>query len=148
MAGFIEHCASLSHGCSLFRIHAIVSPVRRETETRARLGQRRFSLLYTQAVVIGVDDGDDLSSRNNAAKIDGDRANATRNLHADCRLIVCGECAVSSYRFAERCFGNSRSFDLTHWAALACPLALSLRRLVITLARRQKKRRQQERHSC
>src|SRR5215212_3481570 len=106
MAGFIKHSARLPNGCSLFRIDPIVRTVRRETQTCTRLRKRGFSLLYAQAIVIGIDDGDDLSSRNDAAKVDRDSADASGNLHANCRLIVGGECAVSGYGFAERSLGN------------------------------------------
>ena len=56
VTGFIEHCARLSHSCSLFRIDAIVGAVRRETETCTRLGQRSFCLLHAETIVFGVDD--------------------------------------------------------------------------------------------
>jgi hypothetical protein len=100
-------------------------------------------LLHAEAVVSGVDDGDDLSFGDDATEIYRERADATRNFYADGCLIVGGECAVGGYSFAERCLGDSRSFNFTCWTTLAgTSLALSLRGLVVTLARGQKKRRQ------
>src|SRR5829696_1208720 len=99
------------------------------------LGQRRFCLLHAEAVVIGINDGNRLSPRDDAAEVYGDRADTSRNFHTDCRLVVSGECAVDGYSFTERRFGDSRGFNLPSRSALSwSSLPLSLRSLVITLA--------------
>jgi hypothetical protein len=147
VTSFVEHCARLAHRSSLFRIDAVVSTVRRQSEACTRLGQRSFRLLHAEAVVIGINHGNCLAFRDDTTEVNGDRADTSRNFHANCSLVESGEGTVDGYSFTKWRFGDSRSFDFASRSPLPWPaLSLSLRCLVITLARSQKKRRQQERH--
>src|SRR5215218_7532660 len=113
MTRFIEHCARLAHRCCLFRIDAIVCSFRVQTESCTRLRERSFCLLHAETIVSRVDDGDDLSFRDDATEIYGDRADPTRNFDANCCLIESGEGAVGGYSLAERCFGPARKVKTT-----------------------------------
>src|SRR5205823_7441490 len=98
-------------------------------------------------VVFSVELSDYLSARHNRSEIDRNRPYTSRDLHTYRCLIVSGERAVGGYSFTERCFDYGRSFNLPSWSRLGLTvLSLSLRGLIVTLARGQKKRPEQERH--
>jgi len=69
----------------------------------------------------------------NAAQVDGDRADASRDFYADCSLIVSGERAVCGDSFAEGSLGDRHGFDFPR-SSVGAGTSLPLRGLVITLA--------------
>ena len=102
----------MSDGAGLFRADAIVCAVRVQAQTRARLRQRSFSLLYVKFVILLFELCDVLSFTDHAPQIDGDRLQSPRHLDTGSRLIISGQGAVDRYRLADRRLADLYRLDL------------------------------------
>jgi len=102
----------LSYRSGFFRGHAIVRAVRRQPETRSRLGQSGFGLLHTQLVVLLFELRDDLSLAHHAAEIDANCLQPARYFHPDSGLIVGRKISVHGHHFTDRYLGNLDGFYL------------------------------------
>jgi hypothetical protein len=103
----------LAHGARLFRGDAIITAVRRQSQSRARLGQRGLNLLHAQFVILLFKLGDNLSLPHRAAQINRNCLQATGHFCADGDSIISGQAAIDGHRFAYGHLGDLCGFDLS-----------------------------------
>src|SRR6185436_12988193 len=98
---FVDDGLRLLHESGLGDIDAVRLAVRSQPEPRTGLAKHRFGLRHAKLVVSGLDLRQRLALDDLAPEIDGQRRDASCDLHADDRLLRGGKRTVYDDRTAE-----------------------------------------------